>query len=236
MIKKLMNMALCGLLLFAAGCQEKPQTQEPDDKPAETVKPEDGKPMELENFTVTLTSLHAGDVFLNIEPKDKEQTYWFQLQVKEEMGETDEEIIASDIAYLNYMAEYYGTPLAQLLADNLLTGDIEWRYQYLEPNTEYVLYMYGMNINGEATTDPILGLSDAPNEAILEKNKNNHFSRKLKADVWIDDRNVGGLPDWGTIYEMIHNKLTYEDIMNQYHEGQEDSLPKKGFFARLFRK
>lgn len=73
---------------------------------------------------------------------------------------------------------------------------------------------------------------DYPEE---EKNKNNHFSRKLKADVWIDDRNVGGLPDWGTIYEMIHDGLTYEDIMNRYHDD-EDSLPKKGFFARLFRK
>lgn len=65
---------------------------------------------------------------------------------------------------------------------------------------------------------------DYPEE---EKNKNNHFSRKLKADVWIDDRNVGGLPDWGTIYEMIHDGLTYEDLMNRYMEEEEDPLPKK---------
>ena len=26
-------------------------------------------------------------------------------------------------------------------------------------------------------------------------NNNNHFSRKLKADIWIDDRNIGGIPD-----------------------------------------
>ncbi len=25
-------------------------------------------------------------------------------------------------------------------------------------------------------------------------NNNNHFSRKLKADIWIDDRNIGGIP------------------------------------------
>ena len=54
---------------------------------------------------------------------------------------------------------------------------------------------------------------DYPEE---EKNRNNHFSRKLKADLWIDDRNLGGLPDWGTIYEMIHHKLTYEDLMHRY--------------------
>ena len=29
---------------------------------------------------------------------------------------------------------------------------------------------------------------------------NNHFSRKIKADIFIDDRNIGGLPDWGQIY------------------------------------
>ena len=74
MTKKLINLALCGLLLLAAGCQ-KPVTQEPDDVPVETVKPEDGKPIELENFTVTLTSLHSGDVFFNIQPKDETMTY-----------------------------------------------------------------------------------------------------------------------------------------------------------------
>ena len=73
---------------------------------------------------------------------------------------------------------------------------------------------------------------DYPEE---EKDRNNHFSRKLKADVWIDDRNVGGLPDWGTIYEMITNHLTYEDVF-QEQAMEDDSLPKKGFFQRLFRK
>ena len=28
-------------------------------------------------------------------------------------------------------------------------------------------------------------------------------SCKVVADLYIDDRNVGGLPDWGTIYEMV---------------------------------
>ena len=62
-------------------------------------------------------------------------------------------------------------------------------------------------------------------------------SRKLNADLWIDDRNLGGLPDWGTIYEMIHHKLTYEDLMHRY-ENQDiyDRPTKKGFFQRLFNK
>lgn len=153
MIKKLMNMALCGLLLFATGCQEKPQTQDPDNKPAETVKPEDGKPIELGNFTVTLTSLHAGDVFFTIEPEDKEMTYWYSLQVKEDMMETDEETIAADLEYFYTVAENYGLTLQELLTDNLVAGDKEWMYNSLSPRTEYVLYMYGVDTEGNALTD-----------------------------------------------------------------------------------
>ena len=73
---------------------------------------------------------------------------------------------------------------------------------------------------------------DYPEE---EKENNKHYSRKLKADVWIDDRNVGGLPDWGTIYEMITYRKTYEDIF-QDAGYKEDALPKKGFLQKLFRK
>lgn len=44
---------------------------------------------------------------------------------------------------------------------------------------------------------------------------NNHFSRKIKADLFIDDRNLGGLPGWGQIYHMIHDHLSYADIMRE---------------------
>ena len=73
---------------------------------------------------------------------------------------------------------------------------------------------------------------DYPEE---EKEKNQHFTRKLKADLWIDDRNLGGLPDWGTIYEMIHHRLTYEDLMHRYENNDKYSPRKKNYFQRLFR-
>ncbi len=36
-----------------------------------------------------------------------------------------------------------------------------------------------------------------------ERGGEDGYSRKLKADLFIDDRNLGGLPDWGVIYEMV---------------------------------
>lgn len=53
---------------------------------------------------------------------------------------------------------------------------------------------------------------DYPEE---EKEKNNHFSRKLKVDMWIDDRNVGGLPEWGQIYRIIKEGKTYEQLLRE---------------------
>lgn len=46
-----------------------------------------------------------------------------------------------------------------------------------------------------------------------EEKSHNGFSRKLKADLFIDDRNLGGLPDWGTIYQMIHEQKPYDLFM-----------------------
>lgn len=43
---------------------------------------------------------------------------------------------------------------------------------------------------------------------------NQFYSRKLNSvDVWIDDRNIGGLPDWGTIYRMISRHKSWHDLM-----------------------
>lgn len=66
-------------------------------------------------------------------------------------------------------------------------------------------------------------------EEVPEKNRN--FSRKLKVDLFIDDRNLGGLPSWGEIYQMIHKRMTFEDLYSQYDDEEEEN---KGFFSRLF--
>lgn len=66
---------------------------------------------------------------------------------------------------------------------------------------------------------------DYPEE---EQDKNNHFSRKIKADYFIDDRNIGGLPDWGQIYQIISTGTTYRQILKDSLKGQSSqSQPKR---------
>ena len=52
---------------------------------------------------------------------------------------------------------------------------------------------------------------DFPEEDV-EKNEN--YSRKLRVDLFIDDRNIGGLPDWGTIYQMINEHKSYKEVLD----------------------
>lgn len=76
---------------------------------------------------------------------------------------------------------------------------------------------------------------DYPEELKSDKT----FTRKIKADIFIDDRNIGGLPDWDLIYSMISEGRphvpTYtgvvvdrrqEEMMSKYR----DKSRKKGFF------
>lgn len=61
-------------------------------------------------------------------------------------------------------------------------------------------------------------------------------SRKLNADLFIDDRNLGGLPDWGVIYHAINamerGETSFERIMMSSGENQRVRR-KKNFFIRL---
>nr|WP_302830136.1 hypothetical protein [uncultured Bacteroides sp.] len=64
-----------------------------------------------------------------------------------------------------------------------------------------------------------------------EDTRHQGFSRKIKADIFIDDRNLGGLPDWGNIYHMIREKLTYEELYQNILEQSPQT--KNGLWEQL---
>lgn len=67
--------------------------------------------------------------------------------------------------------------------------------------------------------------SDYPEE---KRENNNNYSRKLKVDMWIDDRNLGGLPDWGTIYKMVRDGMSWEKVYsNKSFEDYNHEPPKR---------
>ena len=62
----------------------------------------------------------------------------------------------------------------------------------------------------------------AVNKSYPEENADSAYA-KVNADLFIDDRNLGGLPDWGNIYRMIKENKTWRDIYSDIEERQ----PKK---------
>jgi len=73
----------------------------------------------------------------------------------------------------------------------------------------------------------------AVNKNYPEEKNDGMEPRKLKAELFIDDRNLGGLPDWGIIYRMITTGKHFQPISNEIEP--EYQLPKKkGFLKSLF--
>ena len=48
--------------------------------------------------------------------------------------------------------------------------------------------------------------------------------RKLQADMFIDDRNLGGIPDWGVIYQMIHSGQPFTPFTAEPPKKKENLL------------
>lgn len=56
------------------------------------------------------------------------------------------------------------------------------------------------------------------------------ITRKLRVDLFIDDRSLGGLPDWPTIYRMVKYKMSWPEL---FKAGEPEEEEREGFFKRL---
>lgn len=61
--------------------------------------------------------------------------------------------------------------------------------------------------------------------------------RKINVDMFIDDRNLGGLPDWGVIYKAVQatvdGESSFQAIMSAQETKQERNRRKKNIFLRI---
>jgi hypothetical protein len=76
----------------------------------------------------------------------------------------------------------------------------------------------------------------AVNSNYPEETAEHREPRKLKADLFIDDRNLGGLPDWGVIYQMITsgNHFELDSLTSPYAHTDVSKNKKKGILKSFF--
>lgn len=53
-------------------------------------------------------------------------------------------------------------------------------------------------------------------------------SRKIHADLFIDDRNLGGFPGWGEVLQIINKRIKF----SLSEHGREKKKKRRGFFKR----
>ena len=108
-----------------------------------------GDSVELENFTFRISNLKAGYVYVDFIPKNSSMSYYFNLVVKDDAkGKSDEEIFASDLENISYIAEQQGISVSELLSAELKSGECRWRFTGLMQSSEYTIYAYGLDSEG----------------------------------------------------------------------------------------
>ncbi|MDY4480769.1 MAG: hypothetical protein SPE21_01115, partial [Candidatus Cryptobacteroides sp.] len=119
------------------------------DNPNEDQGGNSGDTVELENFTFKITNLKAGYVYVDFAPKNSSMTYFFNLVVKDDAkGKSDDEIFASDIENIEYIASQQGISSAELLSSELKSGNVKWRFTGLMQSSDYTIYAYGLDADG----------------------------------------------------------------------------------------
>ncbi len=106
---------------------------------------------EEDPFVIKITDISAGSVTFDIEAADQNQSYVFlvasSLYLEQNGLDTDEKLIADDIAYFQNIADINDVPLSEVFAAYANSGDTTGCVMNgLEPKTEYVAYMYGVDI------------------------------------------------------------------------------------------
>lgn len=76
----------------------------------------------------------------------------------------------------------------------------------------------------------------AVNKNFPEEEYNNDVPRKLNADVFIDDRNIGGFLGWSTIWQILHPDGGDFNHMVKNPEAHNNYKQDRGFFKKLFKK
>ena len=74
----------------------------------------------------------------------------------------------------------------------------------------------------------------AVNKSFPEEDFDLSISRKVSADMFIDDRNIGGFPGWSEVWQMLHPEsgAFYHQLKNK--EAHYNFSEKKSLMKRIF--
>jgi hypothetical protein len=72
----------------------------------------------------------------------------------------------------------------------------------------------------------------AVNKNYPEEHYDGSISRKIDADVYIDDRNIGGFPGWSAIWQILNSSDNQGNEIKSVNAAAKSKKARKGFFKR----
>ena len=202
---------LGGAMMLLAGCNKtEVQPTQPD---SETEK----------NFNVETTALTQGSISVRITPVDNEEPYYFGVVTKKDFAslyKSDAETLQE--AYIKWFEEMAGKKnlnVEEFLSQALLTGMQNYQFRALDPQTDYLFFVFGVSYKNEPTTTPET-FEFKTRRATLKKDAVISITEVEKGSTWFKVKFDCNDPDI-----FYYGDVMLPDIYEQYCGSNPDNIP-----------
>lgn len=202
---------LGGAIMLLAGCNKtEVQPTTPD---SETEK----------NFNVETTALTQGSISVRITPVDNEEPYYFGVVTKKDFAslyKSDAETLQE--AYIKWFEDVAGQKelnVEEFLSQALLTGMQNYQFRSLDPQTDYIFFVFGVSYKNEPTTTPET-FEFKTRRATLKKDAVISITEVEKGSTWFKVKFDCSDPDI-----FYYGDVMLPDIYEQYCGSNPDNIP-----------
>ena len=148
------------MLTFSAGLNETGAVRETQVvvsyEGAEDVTVDVSQDFFVNPLTITISDVTATGVVFSVDTTDPEMTWIPMVTYKEsfEWFESADELFKNDLEYFDYLADIQDMTRSQFLEMMTAVGSLkDIKLDGLDPSTDFVLYAYGITLEGRRTTD-----------------------------------------------------------------------------------
>lgn len=202
---------LGGAMMLLAGCNKtEVQPTTPD---SETEK----------NFNVETTALTQGSISVRITPVDNEEPYYFGVVTKKDFAslyKSDAETLQE--AYIKWFEDVAWQKelnVEEFLSQALLTGMQNYQFRSLDPQTDYIFFVFGVSYKNEPTTTPET-FEFKTRRATLKKDAVISITEVEKGSTWFKVKFDCNDPDI-----FYYGDVMLPDIYEQYCGSNPDNIP-----------
>lgn len=171
-------------------------------------------------INITVSDVTSASARIVLEPELQDESYYYSAMPKSEFDALggDEGVKKADMEYFQNMADENGLDVSQIISGLLINGNEDEVYNNLKSETEYVVYAYSMDKDGES------GATVSKTTFMTDKDAQNPSESMLKVEI----KSTGMCEVSAVITPENQELMYYPDIIdeNTYNEygGNKDAI------------